>query len=262
MTPPLLTDFDPRTGIARLTFNRPGVLNAIDVPLARALLDASRELAACGAQVRCVVLIGNGRAFMAGGDIDGFRDGRAAWSVNALLDALHPAILTLRALDAPIVAAVRGAAAGAGLSLALLADLVLAEDTARFILAYDRLGTVPDCGGSWCLPRKVGSGRASELMLLGRTLSAAEAHAWGIVTSIAPAAEFDTALETMAAQLAAGPTRAFGAFRRLLDHSAGQPLSAHLEAERDAFLALLETEDFNEGVAAFSEKRLPHFQGR
>jgi len=262
MTQPLLFQFAPDTGIARLTFNRPETLNAINIPLAQALLSAAHELAACAAKVRCIVLSGNGRAFMAGGDVNEFRDGRAVSTLHALFDILHPAILTLRTLDAPIIAGVRGVAAGAGLSLTLMADVVLAENDARFLLAYDRLGAVPDCGGSWFLPRKIGNGRANELMLLNRTLSAVEARDWGIVTTLAPANEFEVALNALSTQLATGPTRAFGAFRRLLDQGTGPTLAAHLETERDAFLALTATEDFAQGVIAFTEKRSPRFRGR
>lgn len=262
MSDPVRLELAAGTGIARVTFNRPNVLNAADVALAQGFLDVVRRLQDM-AGLRCVVLTGAGRAFMAGGDVAAFagRREQARSGVNALLDALNPALLGLRSLDAPILAGVRGVAAGAGLSLALAADLILASRDARFLLAYDRLGVTPDCGGSWFLPRRLGVGRANELMMLSRKLDAGEALAWGLVTETAAPEDFDARLEAMARQLASGPTRATGAFRRLTDRALGSSLAAHLEAERQAFLALTETGDFAEGTAAFLEKRPAVFRG-
>ncbi|WP_028713454.1 enoyl-CoA hydratase/isomerase family protein [Paracoccus sp. J55] len=259
----LLFDFDEKTGIARLLFNRPEVLNAIDLDMARAIRDAVSALAALTG-LRCIVLAGNGRAFMAGGDVAGFsgatEDVRAC--LNDLLDALIPAITGMRALNVPIVAGVRGVAAGAGLSLALSADLVLAEEGARFLMAYDRIGAVADCGGSWFLPLKVGTGRAAELMLLSRTLTAAEAGQWGIVNRVVADDAFDAALDDLVRTVAAGPTRSFAAHRRLVESLAGHGLAEHMERERAAFLALMGTDDFREGVSAFLGKRKADFRGR
>jgi 2-(1,2-epoxy-1,2-dihydrophenyl)acetyl-CoA isomerase len=259
----ILTSFDPATGIARITFNRPEVLNTIDRAMAVELLGASRSIAAQKG-LRCIVLRGVGRAFMAGGDVGDFAgaDAQPAERLNAILDAMNPAVLALRACDAPIVAGVHGVAAGAGLTLALMADIVVAEDQARFLLAYERIGAVPDCGGSWFLARKVGAGRAAELMLLSRTLTATEARDWGIVSEVVPADAFDGALDSMAQKLANGPSLAFAAFRRLLDGAAYQPLTAQLEEERATFLRIAATADFAEGTAAFLEKRPASFAGR
>ena len=260
---PILSQFDPATGIARITFNRPARLNAIDVALAEALQQAARALAQQQG-LRCVVLTGAGRAFMAGGDVSGFsgQPAQTAAALNAILDGMNAAILTLRGLEAPLIAGVRGAAAGAGFSLALAADLVLAEEGAQFLIAYDRIGAVPDCGASWFLPRKVGTGRAAQMMLLSRALTAAEALDWGIVAEVAPADGFDAALDALATKLAAGPTRSYAAFRRLCDGGAVTPLAAHLEAERAEFLAIARSADFAEGVAGFLGKRRPVFTGR
>lgn len=254
--------FDRDSGIGRVTFNRPKALNAISRNLAEEFLSVVRALKQQEG-LRCVVLKGEGRAFMAGGDVAAFAGGpqKAEAAINELLDKLHPAILGLRELEAPIVSGVHGVAAGAGLSLALMADLVVAADDARFLLAYDRLGTVPDCGGTWLLAHKVGHGRASELMMTGRALSANEASNWGIVNAIVPASDFDTELDQIARKLASGPSRAYGAFRRLLEGAASGSLAAQLEAERAAFVAMTRTKDFAEGVAAFLEKRSPTFQG-
>ncbi|MGF2735539.1 enoyl-CoA hydratase/isomerase family protein [Marinobacter sp. DUT-1] len=257
------TGFNTDTGVATLTFNRHEALNAINVPLAEAFLAAVRKLAELSG-LRCVVLTGEGRAFMAGGDVASMAGGpeQARKVVNALLDALNPAILMLRDLNAPIIAGVRGFAAGAGLSLALGADLIISDAKARFMVAYDGIGTVPDCGGTWFLNRRIGAGRASQLMLLGQTLTAREALDWGLINQVAPEGEFDEALTELACKVANGPSRAYAAFRRLSDDAFGAALSGHLEAERQAFLEAVGTQDFQEGVAAFLAKRPAQFRGR
>ncbi|MFO7529574.1 MAG: enoyl-CoA hydratase-related protein [Marinobacter sp.] len=257
------TGFNTDTGVATLTFNRPEALNAINVPLAEAFLADVHELAEWSG-LRCVVLTGAGRAFMAGGDVASMAGGpeQAREVVNALLDSLNPAILMLRDLNAPIVAGVRGFAAGAGLSLALGADLIISDANARFMVAYDGIGTVPDCGGTWFLNRRIGAGRASQLMLLGQTLTAREALDWGLINQVAPEGEFDDALTELARQVAKGPSRAYAAFRRLSDDAFGAALSGHLEAERQAFLKATGTRDFQEGVAAFLAKRPAQFRGQ
>ena len=256
---PVIAAFDPVTGIGRLTFNRPEVLNAIDVPAALAMRDGVQRLVA-EPGLRCVVLAGAGRAFVAGGDIAAFAAGPAR-VVDELLEALHPAILALRATPAPVLAVVQGAAAGAGLSLVLGADLVVAGDRARFVIAYDRIGASPDCGGTWFLPRKVGRARAFEMMLLGQVLDAEAARAVGIVSLVVPAAELERRADELAHRVAAGPTAAYGQFKRLVDDALAAPLAQHLQAERDAFLASTATADFREGVAAFIAKREPVFKG-
>jgi len=254
--------FDPETGVATLTFNRPEALNAINVPMAEAFLAVVKSLRDRHG-LRCVVLTGAGRAFMAGGDVESMAGSpdQAREVVNALLDALNPAILILRELNAPVIAGVRGFAAGAGLSLAMGADLILADANARFMVAYDGIGTVPDCGGTWFLNRRIGAGRASQLMLLGQTLSAQEALDWGLINQVASEGEFDNALIELARQVANGPSRAYAAFRRLSDDAFGGTLSGHLEAERQAFLEAVGTQDFQEGVAAFLAKRPAQFRG-
>jgi 2-(1,2-epoxy-1,2-dihydrophenyl)acetyl-CoA isomerase len=165
-------------------------------------------------------------------------------------------------VDAPIVAGVNGVAAGAGLSLALLADVTLASSNSRFLLAYDRIGAVPDCGGSWFLSQRVGRARIDALMMLSRELDAAEAAAWGLVTEVVDASRFAEQFEALALRLASGPSKAFGEFRRLLDKTAGTSLAEHLVHERLAFLSVVRTSDFQEGVTAFLEKRPASFKGR
>jgi 2-(1,2-epoxy-1,2-dihydrophenyl)acetyl-CoA isomerase len=156
---------------------------------------------------------------------------------------------------------VQGAAAGAGLSLALASDYLLAGDKARFVIAYDRIGAPPDCGGTWFLPRKVGRGRAFAMMLLGPVLDANGALAAGIASEIVPQEELEARAEAVARKIASGPTAAFGRFKRLIDDALAAPLSQHLENERAAFLASTGTADFSEGVSAFLAKREPEFKG-
>jgi 2-(1,2-epoxy-1,2-dihydrophenyl)acetyl-CoA isomerase len=253
---------DVQTGVARIVFNRPEVLNAVDVAMARAIAAAIWDVAARPG-VRAILIAATGRAFVSGGDISAFGadPSRSAAVVDAILDAMHPAILALRAQDAPVIAAVRGVAAGAGLSLALAADLIVAEEGTKFVVAYDKLGVSPDCGGTWFLARKAGAARAAEMMLLGRTLDAAEAKEAGIVNFVAPQGRLDEEADALATRVAAGPTRAFGHFRRLNDAAATAPLASHLEAERAAFLDCTATADFREGVAAFLGKRKADFRG-
>lgn len=260
---PLISEFDELSGVATLTFNRPEVLNAIDVPMAEAFLGAVKALNQKSG-LRCIVMSGAGRAFMAGGDVASMASSpeHTKEFINGLLVPLNEAILILRGMDAPIVASVKGAAAGAGLSLALMADLIVADENAKFLIAYNGIGAVPDCGGTWFLPHKVGAARAAEMMLLGRQLTATEAKDWGLLTEVASPEAFDEVLTAIVTQVANGPTRAFGAFRRLIDNSNGSPLDIHLEAERQAFLKAAETADFAEGVSAFVAKRPAAFSGQ
>lgn len=261
--PPVHLDIDSTSGIARLRFQRPEVLNAIDVATARALRDQVQMLAS-DTRVRCVLLSGEGRAFVAGGDLAPFAQDfdRAPAIIDDLLDALHPAIDGLRALDAPVVAAVHGAVAGAGLSLMAGCDLVLAAEDTRFVMAFDRVGLSPDCGGTYHLPRQIGPRRTAELYLLGSTLTAEQALAMGLVNRVLPGAELATASQQWAAQIAAGPTRAYGHFKRLVQQTYGNTLMQQLEAERTAVKAATQTQDFRTGVQAFMAKQPARFSGQ
>ncbi len=262
MSEVVIVEHDTQTGVARIVLNRPEVLNAVDVAMAQAIAAAVDDVAGRKG-VRAIVIAATGRAFVAGGDIAAFGSDPSSSPtvVNAILDAMHPAILRLREQDAPVIAAVRGAAAGAGLSLVLAADLVIAEEGAKFVVAYDRLGVSPDCGGTWFLPRKVGAALAAEMMLLSRTLDAAEARQAGIVNFVAPQGGLDAAAAELAGRVAQGATRAFGHFRRLADVALSTPLADHLEAERASFIASTGTGDFREGVSAFLGKRKATFRG-
>lgn len=256
---PVTDTFDNATGIARIVFNRPEVLNAIDIATAQAFRDAVLRVTAIQ-DLRCIAISGAGRAFVAGGDVASFQ-AEPEKVVDALLQALHPAVLALRACPAPVLAVVQGAAAGAGLSLALAADYLLAGDKARFVIAYDRIGAPPDCGGTWFLPRKLGRGRAFAMMLLGPVLDASGALAAGIVSEVVPQEELEARADALARKIASGPTSAYGHFKRLVDDAFATPLSQHLENERAAFLDCAKTADFREGVSAFLAKREPEFKG-
>jgi 2-(1,2-epoxy-1,2-dihydrophenyl)acetyl-CoA isomerase len=257
------SELDDSTGIVTLTINRPEVLNAIDVPLARALEAAVLPLAD-DARVRCVVIRGAGRAFVAGGDLSGFAaDFDAAADVaDELLDALHPVAETLRSIDAPVIAGVHGAVAGAGLSLMCSCDLAIAAQGTRFLMAYDRVGAAPDFGGTYFLPRVLGMRRAAQFLFLSETLDAEAALAAGMVNRVVPGDQLDAAVDETARKIAAGPTRAFGQYKRLSDRAFERDLHHQLEAERAAFKEATRTQDFREGIGAFLAKRVPKFQGR
>lgn len=254
---------DGAAGIASIVINRPEVLNALDLPTARAIRDAVLSLVG-DARVRCVLLKGAGRGFMAGGDVTRFAEDfdRADKLVDELLDCLHPAIEALRQIDAPVVAAVHGAVAGGGLSLMCGCDLVLAADNARFVIAYDRIGNSPDCGGSYYLPRLLGIRRAAQFFMLSETLDATAALNAGLVNRVVPADRLAEEAEALAQKLAAGPTRAYGQYKRLVARAFDRELPDQLEAEREAFKAGTKTADFREGVSAFLAKRPPDFKGR
>ena len=249
--------------VAWLTLNRPHVLNALDDAMVALLLPAAREVAS-DAGVRCVVLSGEGRGFMAGGDVSSFhRAGpEAPATIERLMQPFHDAVEILTGMEKPLVAAVQGPVAGAGLSMMLVADLVIAADDAKFSLAYSRIGTSPDGGSTWSLPRVVGLRKALEIALLDETFDAAEALRLSLVSRVVPAA--DLAAETMrvAERLAAGPTQAYGRTKALMRRSLDRPLHEQLEAEKDAFLRCARTQDFRDGVAGFVEKRKVAFAGR
>ena len=248
--------------VAILILNRPASGNAIDAPLAAALRATLEGLQGDRA-VRALVLHGAGKMFCAGGDLASFaREERgAARYVEGLIQDLHAALELLETFHAPVISAVHGAAAGAGLGLALASDLVIAGESSRFVMAYTRSGLTPDGGTSWLLPRLVGLRRSLELTLLNRTLSGAEALDLGLVNEVvADDAAAGRAL-ALAHDLAEGPTAAYATARRLLRGSLQADYASHLASEARSIVHSFGTEDGLEGVRAFHERRRPSFNG-
>jgi 2-(1,2-epoxy-1,2-dihydrophenyl)acetyl-CoA isomerase len=249
--------------VRTITLNRPDVFNAMSLPLGRELFHASLE-ADEDPEVRCVVITGTGKAFCAGGDIKEFVDNlsRIGVHVKELTTYLHGAISRLARSDKPVVMAVNGVAAGAGLSLALAGDLVVAAESARFTMAYSKIAATPDGSSSYFLPRLVGLHRAMELYFTNRVLSAREAETWGLVTRVVPDAELRSAVDALARDLAQGPSKAFGAAKRLFHQSTWESLETQMELEAQAIAASGHSEDFRAGVTAFAQKKTPTFRGR
>lgn len=244
--------------VLTITLNRPDVLNAFNHELHAGLLEALR-----GAEddsVRAVVLTGAGRGFSAGQDLTEF--GESPNVAETLRANYHPNVLALRSLPKPVIAAVNGVAAGAGLSLACACDLRIASDAAFFVPGFVGIGLVPDAGGTFHLQRILGTPRAFEWMASNRRLSAAEALEWGLVTEVVAADAFAARTQELAAEWAARPTAAVGATKRLFDHAATATLHDQLELEAELQAEATATADFREGVDAFVQKRTPIFQGR
>jgi len=245
--------------VLTITLNRPDKLNAFDAATHEAFKAALKE--AADAEVRAVVLTGAGRGFCVGQDLGELREGdrdiagllRARWNRH---------VLGLRGLEKPVLAAVNGAAAGAGLSLACACDVRVAADSAAFVPAFVNVGLVPDTGGSWLVPRLLGYARAFEWMCSGRRIGSDEALAWGLVSEVVAGDSVLPRTQERAAELAALPTRAIAMTKRLFERAASSSLGDQLELEAQLQVAATRTEDFAEGVAAFLEKRDPRFTGR
>ncbi len=244
--------------VLTITFNRPEVYNAFNRELHAALREALTE--AQDAAVRCVVVTGAGKGFCAGQDLKEF--GAVSDSIESALEqSYHPNVRLVRSLAKPVIAAVNGPAAGAGLSFACACDLRVASSAATFVPGFVDIGLVPDAGGTWFIHRLLGFARAFEWMSTNRRLSADEALAWGLVSEVVDADGFEARVAELAAEWAARPTRAVGRTKQLFEHAHTADLEAQLALEARLQQESVATADFTEGVSAFLEKRPPEFTG-
>jgi 2-(1,2-epoxy-1,2-dihydrophenyl)acetyl-CoA isomerase len=249
-------------GVLTLTLNRPTVLNSCNRRMVAELTDAF-EGAASDAAVRAVLLTGAGRAFCAGQDLaEAMPVDTPPPDIGDIVEGYNALVVTMRRLEKPIVAAVNGAAAGAGASLAFACDIVVAADNASFIQAFVKIGLIPDTGGTFFLPRLVGLARATSLMMLGSKVTAQQAKDWGMIHEVVPAAGLKETAGGLARELAALPTRGIGLIKRALNASTSNDLDAQLKVEATLQREAGWTADYKEGVRAFQEKRPPNFVGR
>jgi len=255
-----VVDVTEEAGVLTITLNRPDVLNALNREVHAAIFDAL-ERAKSDESVRAVVLTGAGRGFCVGQDLQEFAAGAGDVAQN-LRENYHRNVLAIRALEKPVIAAVNGAAAGAGMSLALACDVRIASRSASFVPAFIKIGLIPDSGGTWLVRRLLGAGRAFEWLTTGRRLGADEARDWGLVSEVVEDDELPERMHEVAALYAAMPTRAVWQTKRLLDRAETSTFEEQLELEAATQAAMTQTHDFREGVAAFLEKREPRFSGR
>lgn len=255
--------FSETEGVAELTLNRPKARNAINLQMAKELKTITEHCAGSD-KIRSVLVTGAGPVFCAGGDLmhfasagDGLTD-----ALDEMMSYYHPALETLATIDAPVIAAINGPVAGAGVGLVASCSLAIASEASNFTLAYGMAGLNPDGSTTYHLPRLIGMRRAEELMLTNRTLSAQDALDWGLISQVAPETDVLEKARSTAARIAKGPTAAFGRTRRLLLASSSNSLSEQLELERQNVLASTRTHDFKEGTQAFAERRPAKFTGK
>ena len=257
--------YEVSDGTAVITFDRPEVLNAFNDELGHAALGAIDKASADEA-VRCIVITGEGRAFSSGEDLgalaDGYEKGDTAPLGNTLVDRYNPLIRAITSAPKPVVAAVNGVAAGAGASIALACDFRIASEKAKLVLAFIKVGLVPDSGGIWFLTKMVGASKAWELAALGEPVTAEEALRLNLFNRVAPPDEFEDAWRSFVAELASGPTKAFALTKRLLRSAMERSLDEQLDLEGELQAEAGRTQDHLEGVRAFLGKRAPRFEGK
>ncbi|HTP61485.1 MAG TPA: 2-(1,2-epoxy-1,2-dihydrophenyl)acetyl-CoA isomerase PaaG [Burkholderiales bacterium] len=257
---PVLVSLD--AGVLRLTLNRPDTLNAFTVAMTQALAAAMARAEAESA-VRCVLITGAGRGFCAGQDLTERDMNAKDIDLGGGLDTRYnPLVRRMRALGKPVVCAVNGVAAGAGANFALACDIVFAARSASFIQAFVKIGLVPDCGGTYFLPRLAGMQRAMALAMTGDRLSAEDAERFGVIWKCVDDAQLAAETEKFARALAGGPTKSLGLIKKAMYSSANNTLAAQLDLERDLQREVGKGADYREGVAAFLEKRKPQFTGK
>ena len=255
--------FEVQNHVAHITLNRPDAANSIDEEMGKDLMRAALR---CDEdpEIRSVLLSAAGKIFSGGGDLKAFlaKGDQLPYYVKEVTTYLHSAMSRLTRMDAPVVAAVHGAVAGAGMSIAIACDIVVAAETTRFMVAYTRAGLVPDGSSTYFLPRLVGLKRALELTLTNRMFSAQEALQWGLITRVVPDNELLAQAKALALQLASGPTRAYGISKRLLHSGWVETLETQMESESRAIADSARTADAREGISAFLAKRPPKYQGK
>jgi 2-(1,2-epoxy-1,2-dihydrophenyl)acetyl-CoA isomerase len=256
--------FQIENGVATITLNRPDRLNSFNTEMHAELKDALKQVQDPANKVRCLLITGAGRGFCAGQDLSdrAVAPGNEAPDLGESIDKRYnPLIRTLRALEMPVICAVNGVAAGAGANLAFACDIVLAARSASFIQAFCKIGLVPDSGGTWTLPRLVGQARAVALSMLGDKVSAEQAEAWGMIWKCVDDDQLQAEAAKLAAHLATQPTKGLALIKRALAASSTNTLDQQLDMERDLQRLAGRTRDYQEGVAAFMEKRVADFQG-
>lgn len=251
--------YDLADGIAVITLNRPDVMNALTTQMRAEIQHAVKR---GGGEARVVVLTGSGRAFCSGQDLGDQGSAATMDLERGLRDEYTPMIEAITECAVPTIAAVNGAAAGAGANLALACDIVIAAESAYFLQAFSRIGLIPDAGGTWIMPRAMGMAKAMGAALFADKIDARDADAWGLIWAAVPDAEFDAHWRGRAAQLAAGPTRAYAAAKRAIRASWANDLAGQLDLEAHEQGRCGSTRDFQEGVMAFLEKRKASFEGR
>ena len=254
--------FEADGAVATVALNRPKAANGMNLPMMRELADVAIR---CDedASIRAVIVTGAGQFFSAGGDMKGFAAAgdRAGALIKEMTMYFHSAVSHFSRMDAPVIGAVNGMAAGAGFSLAVSCDLVVAAESAVFLSAYTSAGLSPDGSSTYFVPRLIGMRRAVELMLTNRRLSAAEALEWGLINEIVADHELADRARELAAALAAGPTVAYGAIKNMLHASLDSSLETQMELEARTIADMTRTRDSREGIAAFNVKRPPEFKG-
>ncbi|MBL4781974.1 MAG: enoyl-CoA hydratase/isomerase family protein [Porticoccaceae bacterium] len=254
--------FQREGSIARITLARPDAANALNFAMGEELYEVAK-ICQSDAGIRAVILDAEGKIFCAGGDVMAFAEAGDALpaTLSRLLDSFHPAIETLSAMNAPVIASVQGVAAGAGLSLLSSCSLVIASDKASFTMAYTGIGMTPDGSATYYLPRQIGLRRAEELMITNRRLSAAEAVEWGLINQCVAPDELTSTVQGLADKLASGPTIAFGRTRQLLMDSFDNNFNQQLKAEEEGIIAMGKTRDGLGAIAAFKDKQAIEFKG-